>query len=149
MRPGDKTRAPLRTGEPDQRATPLQLKLTVVFHPDRARIGASLKLGAVNASGVLHLDATALGRHGPLFTDGLGLNEPHISRRALTLKHHARGIQLLNASEASYIQLGQEKTSSMSLSFSELKRGVAIRFGHGVVCWLRLAAEVSEATGDL
>lgn len=149
MRPGDKTRAPLRTGEPDQRAMSLQLTLTVVFHPNRARIGASLKLGAVNASGVLHLDATALGRHGPLFTDGLGLNEPHISRRALTLKHHARGIQLLNASEGSYTQLGHEKTSSMSLSFSELKRGVAIRFGHGVVCWLRLTAEVSEATGEL
>ena len=142
MRPGDKTRAPLRTGELDQRATPLQLRLTVVFHPDRARIGASLKLGALNASGILHLDATTLGRNAPLFEDGLGLNEPHISRRALTLKHHARGLQLLNASENSYTQLGPEKASSMSLSFKELERGVAIRFGHAVVCWLRLAPEL-------
>ena len=141
MRPGNKTRAPLRTTELDQSVAPLQLKLTVVFHPDRARIGASLKLGALNASGVLHLEATILGRNAPLFKDGLGLNEPHISRRALTLKHHARGLQILNASENSYTQLGSEKSSSMSLSFTELERGVAIRFGHAVVCWLRLAPE--------
>lgn len=144
MRPGDKTRAPLRTGELDQSVAPLQLRLTVVFHPDRARIGASLKLGALNASGILHLDATTLGRNAPLFEDGLGLNEPHISRRALTLKHHARGLQLLNASENSYTQLGPEKASSMSLSFKELERGVAIRFGHAVVCWLRLAPELAS-----
>ena len=142
MRPGDKTRAPLRTGELDQSVAPLQLRLAVVFHPDRARIGASLKLGALNASGVLHLDATTLGRNAPLFEDGLGLNEPHISRRALTFRHHARGLQLLNASENSYTQLGPAKASSMSLSFKELERGVAIRFGHAVVCWLRLAPEV-------
>jgi len=143
MRPGDKTRAPLRTGELDQSVAPLQLRLTVVFHPDRARIGASLKLGALNASGVLHLKATTLGRVAPLLEDGLGLNEPHISRRALTLRHHARGLQLLNASENSYTQLGPEKTSSMSLSFKELERGVAIRFGHAVVCWLRLVPELA------
>ena len=141
MRPGDKTRAPLRTGELDQRTPPLQLRLTLVLHPDRARIGASLKLGALNASGVLHLEATSLGRNAPLFEDGLGLNEPHISRRALTLRHHARGLQILNASETSYTQLGPEKASSMSLNFKELERGVAIRFGHAVVCWLRLAPE--------
>ena len=144
MRPGDKTRAPLRTGELDQSVAPLQLRLTVVFHPDRARIGASLKLGALNASGVLHLEATTLGRNAPLFEDGLGLNEPHTSRRALMLRHHARGLQLLNASEISYTQLGPEKASSMSLSFKELERGVAIRFGHAVVCWLRLAPELAS-----
>lgn len=148
MRPGDKTRAPLRTGELDQSLAPLKLRLTVVFHPDRARIGASLKLGALNASGVLHLDATTLGRDAPLFEDGLGLNEPHISRRALTFRHHARGLQLLNASENSYTQLGPDKASSMSLSFMELERGVAIRFGHAVVCWLRLAPELAHESGD-
>ena len=141
MRPGDKTRAPLRTGELDQRARPLQLRLTVVFHPDSARIGASLKLGDLNASGVLHLEATTLGRNAPLFEDNLGLNEPHISRRALIFRHHARGLQLLNASESSYTQLGPKKASSMSLSFEELERGVAVRFGHAVVCWLRLVPE--------
>lgn len=142
MRPGDKTRAPLRTGESDQGVIPLQLTLTLVFHPDPTRIGASQILGALPASGLLHLDAATLGRNAPLFDDGLGLSEPHVSRRALSLRHHARGLQLSNASETSYIQLGPEKASSMSLSFKELERGVAIRFGHAVVCWLRLAPEL-------
>ena len=59
MQPGEKTRAPLRTGESDGAMTSFQLRLTVVFHPDRARIGASLTLGVLTASGVLHLDETA------------------------------------------------------------------------------------------
>lgn len=146
MSPGDKTRAPLRTGELDQRGMSRQLQLTVVFHPDRARIGASLNLGALAASGRLHLDATTIGRNAPLFEDGLGLNEPHISRRALVLKHHARGIQILNAAESSYTQLGPEKASSMPLSFTELERGVAVRFGHAVVCWLKLVPESNDDT---
>lgn len=148
MLPGDKTRAPLRTEELDHRVMPRQLKLTVVFHPDRARIGASLKLGALTASGSLHLEATTLGRNAPLFDDGLGLNEPHTSRRALTLRHHARGLQILNASATSYTHLGPEKATSMSLSFTELERGVAIRFGHAVVGWLRLTPEVVDSVYD-
>jgi len=94
MRPGDKTRAPLRTRELDQRAAPPQLRLTVVFHPDRERIGASLKLGALNASGVLHLDATTLGRNAPLFEDcsdteieeALGAVGPNLSALSQTLR---------------------------------------------------------------
>ena len=148
MRPGDKTRAPLRTGELNQSVETLQLRLTVVFHPDLARIGASLKLGALNASGILHLDETTLGRNAPLFEDGLGLSEPHISRRALMLKHHVRGLQLRNESENSYIRLGPERASSLSLSFRGLERGVAIRFGHAVVCWLRLVPERAPESGE-
>ena len=49
MQPGDKTRAVLRTAESDGAMTSLQLRLTVVFHPCRARIGASLTLGALTA----------------------------------------------------------------------------------------------------
>lgn len=148
MQPGEKTRAPLRTGEPDEVMMPRQLKLTMVFHPDRARIGASLKVGVLTASGVLHLDATTLGRNSPLFDDGFGLDEPHVSRRALMFRNHVRGIQLSNASDTSYTQLGPEKASSMSLSFNELGRGIGLRFGHGVVCWLRLSPELAESPGN-
>ena len=59
MQPGEKTRAPLRKGESDGAMTSFQLWLTVVFYPDRARIGASLTLGVLTASGVLHLYETA------------------------------------------------------------------------------------------
>lgn len=91
MQPGEKTRAPLCTEEPAEMMMLRQLKLTVVFHPDRARIGASLKVGALTASGVLHLDVMTLGRNAPLFDDGFGLDEPHVSRRALMVRSHARG----------------------------------------------------------
>lgn len=94
----------------------------------------------------MHLDVTSLGRDAPLFDDARGLDEPHVSRSALKFRHHARGLQLLNTSEASYTQIGPEKSSSMSLSYSELERGIALRFGHGVVCWLRLAPEALDSS---
>jgi hypothetical protein len=62
MQPGDKTRAPLRLRESDQDHLPEQLRLRVVFHPDLTRIGASIKLGAIGASGIMRLDASAIGR---------------------------------------------------------------------------------------
>ena len=139
MQPGDKTRAPLRLGESDQDHLPEQLRLTVVFHPDLTRIGASMKLGTIDASGRLRLDASVIGRNSPLFSDDLALDEPHVSRRALTVSHHARGLLLADTSGVSHCQLGPDKSASMAVTFDELKRGLSIRFGHGVVCWLRLS----------
>ena len=139
MQPGDKTRAPLRFGESVQGHLPLQLRLTVVFHPDLTRIGASTMLGTIDSSGALRLETSAVGRNAPLLTDEIPLNEPHISRRALKLSHHARGLLLADISGVSHCQLGPDKSASMAVAFDELKRGLCIRFGHGVVCWLRLA----------
>ena len=65
MQPGEKTRAPLRTRESDQVHAPAHLRLTVVFHPDLTRIGASMKLGVVDASGVMRLGASVIGRNAP------------------------------------------------------------------------------------
>ena len=139
MQPGEKTRAPLRSRESDQGHAPAHLWLTVVFHPDLTRIGASMKLGVVDASGLMRLDASVIGRNAPLFSDDLAVDEPYVSRRALTLSHHARGLLLADASGVSHCQLGPDKSASMAVTFDELKRGLSIRFGHGVVCWLRLS----------
>jgi DNA-binding NtrC family response regulator len=139
MQPGEKTRAPLRSRESDQGHASAHLRLTVVFHPDLTRIGASMKLGTVDASGIMRLDASVIGRNAPLFSDDLALDEPHVSRRALTLSHHARGLLLADASGVSHCQLGPDKSASMAVTFDELKRGLSVRFGHGVVCWLRLS----------
>ena len=65
MQPGEKTRAPLRTRESDQVHAPAHLRLTVVFHPDLTRIGASMELGVVDASGVMRLGASVIGRNAP------------------------------------------------------------------------------------
>jgi two-component system nitrogen regulation response regulator GlnG len=155
MQPGEKTRAPLRSRESGQVHAPAHLRLTVVFHPDLTRIGASMKLGTIDASGIMRLTASVIGRNAPLFSDDLALDESHVSRRALTLSHHARGLLLADASGASHCQLGPDKSASMAVTFDELKRGLSIRFGHGVVCWLRLsqfqpdfAVHVTDAGDD-
>ena len=94
MLPGDKTRVPLRTGESDSEGYPRQLTLTVVFHSDLGRIGASMALGTLDSSGSLRLAATTVGRNAPTFVDGLPLSEPNVSRQALKLMHHPRGMPL-------------------------------------------------------
>ena len=65
MQPGEKTRAPLRTGESGEGVASRRLRLTMIFHPDRARIGASLNLGVIEPSGALRLGATFIGREAP------------------------------------------------------------------------------------
>ena len=90
MQPGEKTMAPLRSRESDQGHASARLRLTMVFHPDLTRIGASMKLGTINASGIMRLDASTIGRNAPLFSDDLALDEPHVSRRALILSHHSK-----------------------------------------------------------
>jgi hypothetical protein len=109
MQPGEKTRAPLRTGKSGEGMASRLLRLTMIFHPDRARIGASLNLGVIEPSGTLRLGAAFIGREAPLFEDGAGLGEPHVSRRALKLKHHARGLELQCVSERSLHPPGPAK----------------------------------------
>ena len=90
MQPGEKTRAPLRSRESDQVHAPANLGLMVVCHPDLTRIGASMKLGTVDASVSTRPDALVSGRNAPLFRDDPASNEQHLSRRALILSHHTK-----------------------------------------------------------
>ena len=62
MQPGEKTRAPLRSGVSDQDRAPAHLRLTVVLHPDLTRIGASMSLRTVDSSGILRLVTSVVGR---------------------------------------------------------------------------------------
>ena len=62
----------------------------MVFHPNLTRIGASMKLGVVDASGVMRLDASVIGRNAPLLADDPVVNEQHLSRRALIHSHHSK-----------------------------------------------------------
>ena len=90
MQPGAKTGAPLRSQESDQGHASAHLRLTGVFHPDLTRIGASMKLGTIDASGIMRLDASVIGRNAPLLRDDLALDEPNVSRRALIFSHHSK-----------------------------------------------------------
>ena len=90
MLPGTKTRAPLRSRKSDQVYAPAHLRLTAVFHLDLTRIGAFMKLGTIDASGIMRLYAWAIGRNPPIFSDDLAFDEPHVRRRAPTLSHHLK-----------------------------------------------------------
>ena len=90
MQPGEKTRAPLRSRESNQVHAPAHLRLTVVCHPDLTSIGASMKLGRIDASEIMRPDASFIGRNAPLFRDDPASNEQHSSRRALILSHHTK-----------------------------------------------------------
>ena len=90
MQPGEKTRAPLRSRESDQGHASAHLRLTTVFHPDLTRIGASMKLGTIDASGIMRLDASVIGRNAPLLADDPVVNEQHLSRRALMHSHPSK-----------------------------------------------------------
>ena len=90
MQPGEKTRAPLRSRKSDQVRASARLRLTMVFHPDLTSIGASMRLGTIDAPGIMRLDASVIGRNGHLFRDDPAFNEQHLSRRALILSHHLK-----------------------------------------------------------
>jgi hypothetical protein len=106
MQPGDKTRVPLRTNKELQEGIKRQLMLTVVFHPDLTRIGASMTLGSTDSFGALRLVTSVVGREAPLLSDDKPLDEQHVSRRALKLKHHARGVLISDTSAVSHLQRG-------------------------------------------
>ena len=90
MQPGEKTRAPLRSRKSDQVRASARLRLTLVFHPDLNSIGASMRLGTIDAPGIMRLDASVIGRNAPLRADDPVVNEQHLSRRALIHSHHSK-----------------------------------------------------------
>ena len=114
------------------------LRLTVVFHPDLERLGASLSLGTWTGDHGFLLSATVMGRNSPLLDDGKPLSEAHVSRRALGISKHSSGVRFNNLSDTSPTRLGPDDAPSMSLTLDELKQGMGLRFGHGVVGFIRL-----------
>lgn len=132
-----KTRQALRSLD-DTITEAWDLRLTVVFHPDLERLGASLSLGTWTGDRGFLLSATVIGRNSPLLDDGKPLSEAHVSRRALGISKHSSGLRLNNLSDTSPTRLGPDDAPSMSLTLDELKQGIGLRFGHGVVGFVRL-----------
>lgn len=122
------------------RAVPEQrLVLTVIFHPDPLLIGARTILPAGD-------ERLQLGRHHPLFsTLGSGaeeanqaLNDPHVSREALTIRVVGDGITLTRCSGACRCRVnGHELASPQTFSAADTSTGITIFLAHGVVLLLR------------
>ena len=137
MQAAAKTRQALRSLD-DTATEAWDLRLTVVFHPNLERLGASLSLGTWAGDRGFLLSATVLGRNSPLLDDGKPLSEAHVSRRALGISTHSSGLRLNNLSDTSPTRLGPDDAPSMSLTLDELKQGIGVRLGHAVVGFVRL-----------
>lgn len=141
MQAAAKTRQPLRSLDDLATGQVWDLRLTLVFHPNLGRVGASLSLGSWASDGGFLLSATVLGRNSPEFSDLEPINDPYVSRRAMSIARHSTGLKIQNLSEVSKLRLGPDGSNSMSLSVDELKQGVGVRLGHAVVGWLRLSPQ--------
>ncbi len=147
-----KTLPPLKTRNRSVNASQQCLRLTIVFHPNLARIGAySDLLSWPDCVPPDFREVMVIGRHSPCFSDGESLAELHVSRAALEISsaHHIPDppalMLTLRVPEHSECLLGPKEQRELVADPEMLARGVAIRMGHGVVMLLRsITVDVSE-----
>lgn len=127
-----------------------ELVLTIVFHSDLSRIGEH----AVVPPG----RATDLGRRMTDFQrpdgDPAPLGDPHVSRRALQFDFDGRKLRLRRFDNASRCRLAAgDLFDVVDIDAAQLRRGVGLLLGHGVVLLARLGRRPwrshSEAGADI
>ena len=145
------TRPALRTVATSHAAGTYRLRLTIVFHPDLDRIGTYVDVHCWAIDKPLTVfPVLFLGRNEPLLSDNRALEDMHISRRALRIEQRHRatdvsGLSLsLQAVREADIRIGASGASECLVDGIELKRGIPLRFGHGVVALLRLVGPVND-----
>ena len=121
-----------------------RLVLTILFHPEPARIGerAVLPGGSTGASLTIGRDHPGFQhRRGGEGRPARGLSDPHISRGALGMRFDDAGIVLSRPPGASRCKIaGSDLSGTIALSLEQLRLGQVISLGHGVVLHLRLTA---------
>lgn len=131
------------------------LTLTIVFHPDTARIGEVARVPAHDPD-----LPWVLGRRSPVFAhslsvhasgvegeSGLPLQDPHVSRRAITFEYTQGKLLLTRFASSSRVRLGgQDLREPVTLAGEALALGVPLLLGHAVVLMLRL---VDVPQGDV
>ena len=115
-----------------------RLVLTVVFHPDSSLIGARSLLPVDD-------ERVQLGRHHPLFIThkcetheaARALNDPYVSREALTIRVMRGGVTLSRCDGACRCRVnGSELASPQKYSAADVGDGISIFLAHGVVLLL-------------
>ncbi len=118
--------------------------LTLVFHPDVARIGERVLFQGVSRK------AAVLGRQSPAFTrsgraSGDPLADPYISRQALRIQFHKAGVTLTPLPGACRCRFnGEWAQEAREFSAADLRRGIVLQLAHSVVLLLR---ELPAAAG--
>ncbi|MFO7553048.1 MAG: sigma 54-interacting transcriptional regulator [Haliea sp.] len=111
--------------------------VTIVFHPDPNRIGERWLVPEPGSRTLV------LGRQQPLFGpaatgDARPLDDPHISRRALSLSFSAAGATLEPLPAACRCRIdGTWVSTAQTLDRAALRRGIALQLAHSVVLLLR------------
>jgi two-component system nitrogen regulation response regulator GlnG len=113
--------------------------LTIVFHPDPARIGqrAVVPQRSGNAPWVL-------GRRSPDFhgADGqvpLPLDDPHVSRRALQFTLKGKHLTISRFQPSSRCRVGStELYDNIEVEWEHMREGIPLLLGHSIVLLLRL-----------
>ncbi|TGD74039.1 sigma-54-dependent Fis family transcriptional regulator [Mangrovimicrobium sediminis] len=113
-------------------------QLTIVFHPDLARIGERAALSFAAAQ------AEVVGRSSPVFsrpgesTVTCALDDPYISRCAFVIEQAQGGLRLQRESVASRCRVaGRDLVDALYLDGEELAAGVPLLLAHSIVLMLR------------
>lgn len=127
--------------------------LTVIFHPDTARIGHRVVVPQQTG-----ITPWIVGRYSPLFLSPGGenprpLDDPHISRRALQLTLKGKRLVIHRFETSSRCRVGpSELYDDVEVEWEQLCAGIPLFLGHSIVLLLRLgdgSARCSEAgAGD-
>ena len=121
------------TIDPEQGSSEDGLRVTVVWHRDPERVGASAWL----AWGRRPL-AFDLGRHTPQFDDGAPLDDDRISRSPLQLVGTPAELELWPTRDGLRFDVdGRPGTGGLPLSADALARGVRVGLGKGALVELR------------
>lgn len=127
-----------------------QLSLTIVFHPDSARIGQRAWLDCKPGP-----SPCVLGRRCPDFShpgrggDGEPLDDPHVSRRALVLSLDDEQLLIERDSGTSRAQLGDKQVhAATAIGRDTLRIGVPLLLGHSIVLLLRLQPTEERHNAD-
>ncbi len=126
-----------------------ELVLTIIFHPDRSRIGqrAVVPQQTGNAPWVL-------GRRSPDFDrpDGdnpFPLDDPYISRRALQFTLQGRRLVIRRFEASSRCRIGSaELYDSVELEWEQLRAGLPLLLGHSIVLLLRVGPSDAPFAAD-
>ncbi len=122
---------------------PTDYFLSIVFHPDNRRIGERLRLEFKGGREVL------VGRSLPGFESGAPLDDPYVSRRAISIRRERTALVLSRPAGASRCQVGgMELGDSLRIDAERLGRGVALLLAHSVVLLLH-SDDAAAGDGEL
>jgi two-component system nitrogen regulation response regulator GlnG len=136
--PGDTTLRPTPVATAPARE---ELWLTILWHPERARVGQSVRV----------TDRMRLSRLEPQFSapasrDKAPLGDRHISRTPVMFSVSA---EALTMSGPDLVVDGQQADAQVALASEALRRGVLIELAERVVLWLQRRTEPSAPDGLL